>query len=121
MAGLGSRRRTLESVDDKMKLKSLIAFLILASICAPPATAWAHGVVDDYIFLEPLIADDPTPANELDVVQPRWTRTSDGRSFAIGTSIEKVLATDSEGTCPDSVSAAGPNWSYQSPKAGPQR
>jgi len=60
-----------------MKSKSLIALMVLASICTPSASAWAHGVVGDYVFLEPLIAEDPTPANELDIVQPGWTRTSD--------------------------------------------
>ena len=29
--------------------------------------ACAHGVVGDYVFLEPLITEDPTPANELDI------------------------------------------------------
>jgi hypothetical protein len=101
-----------------MKLKNLIALLLLASICVPPASAWAHGVVGDYVFLEPLIADDPTPANELDIVQPEWSRTSDGRSFSIGTSIEKVIATDSEGLPRFSI-GGGTNWSYQSPKQGP--
>jgi hypothetical protein len=101
-----------------MKLKNLIAFLILASICAPPASAWAHGVVGDYVFLEPLVAGDPTPANEFDIVQPGWTRTSEGRTFAIATSIEKVLAKDSE-ELPRFSIGAGTNWSYLSPKDGP--
>lgn len=99
-------------------MKSLTALLLLASICAPPSNAWAHGVVGDYVFLEPLIAEDPTPANELDIVQPGWTRTSDGRSFAIGTSIEKIIATDGEGLPRFSV-GGGTNWSYLSPKVGP--
>ncbi|HLI80128.1 MAG TPA: hypothetical protein VKV03_09100 [Candidatus Binataceae bacterium] len=101
-----------------MKLKYFIKFLILISLCAPPASAWAHGVVGDYVFLEPLIAGDPTPANELDVVEPGWTRTADGRAFSIGTEIEKVIATDSEGLPRLSI-GGGTNWSYQSPKQGP--
>jgi hypothetical protein len=99
-------------------LKKLIAFVVLASICAPPGSAWAHGVVGDYIFLEPLIAEDPTPANEFDVVAPGWARTSDGRTLTIGTEIEKVLATDSAGLPRLSI-GGGTNWSYQSPKDGP--
>jgi hypothetical protein len=102
----------------KITLKSLTALLILAAICAPPASAWAHGVVGDYVFLEPLVAEDPTPANELDIAQPGWARTSDGRSFAIGTSIEKILATDGAGLPRFSI-GGGTNWSYQSPKDGP--
>jgi hypothetical protein len=99
-------------------LKKLIAFLIMASICAPPISTWAHGVVGDYVFLEPLIAEDPTPANELDIVQPGWARTSDGRTFSIGTSIEKILYIDGE-ELPRFSIGGGTNWSYQSPKDGP--
>ena len=102
-----------------MKLKDLIAFVVMASICLPPAFAWAHGVVGDYVFLEPLVAEDPTPANEFDIVQPGWARTSEGRNFSIGTSIEKILATDSEGLPRFSI-GGGTNWSYQSPKHGPK-
>lgn len=80
--------------------------------------AHAHGVVGDYIFLEPLVAEDPTPANELDIVAPQWTRTADGRTFSIGSSIEKVLGTDSEGLPRFSV-GGGTSWLYQSPKEGP--
>jgi hypothetical protein len=90
----------------------------MASICVPPASAWAHGVVGDYVFLEPLVAEDPTPANELDIVQPGWARTSEGRSLAIGTSIEKVLAKDSE-DMPRFSLGGGTSWSYQSPNEGP--
>jgi hypothetical protein len=101
-----------------LKLRSLTRFLLLASLCTMPASAWAHGVVGDYVFLEPLIAEDPTPANELDIVQPGWTRTSDGRVFSIGTSIEKVVVTDGEGLPRFSI-GGGTNWSYQSPNDGP--
>lgn len=101
-----------------MQVKRLTAFLLLASICARPFYAWAHGVVGDYVFLEPLIAEDPTPANELDIVAPAWARTSDGRTFSIGTEIEKVLWIDEAGL-PRFSMGGGTNWSYQSPKDGP--
>src|SRR5579862_6611677 len=84
------------------------------------ATAYAHGVVGDYVFLEPLIAEDPTPANELDIVQPTWTKSADGRTYSIGTSIEKVLGTDADGL-PRFSLAAGTAWEYQSPDDGPDR
>ena len=51
----------------------------------------AHGVVGDYVFLEPLITQDPTPANELDILGPSWVRSSDANTYAISSSIEKVL------------------------------
>jgi len=77
---------------------------------------WAHGVVGDYVFLEPLITEDPTPANEFDILQPGWTRSADGRSLVLATSIEKVLALDSAGVPRFSI-GGGTDWSYQSPKA----
>jgi hypothetical protein len=45
--------------------------------------AWAHGVVGDYIFLEPIITQDPTPANELDILQPSWVKTRDANNYAM--------------------------------------
>ncbi|MGC1679157.1 MAG: hypothetical protein WA740_16625 [Candidatus Binataceae bacterium] len=92
--------------------------LAIAAIMAWAPVARAHGVVGDYIFLEPLIAEDPTPANELDIVQPSWNRSADGRTFSIGSSIEKVLGTDNEGLPRFSVGAAT-SWIYQSPRDGP--
>jgi hypothetical protein len=111
--GVGSRKAS----GDEDEMKKLIIFL-LASICAPPVSAWAHGVVGDYVFLEPLITEDPTPANELDIVEPGWARTSEGRTFSIGNEIEKVLIVDSEGL-PRFSAGGGTNWSYLSPKEGP--
>jgi hypothetical protein len=86
--------------------------------CFAAGAAYAHGVVGDYVFLEPLITEDPTPANELDIVQPTWTKSADGRTYSIGTSIEKILGTDSDGL-PRFSLAAGTAWQYQSPKDGP--
>ena len=47
-----------------------VCALALVVAVAIPTTAFAHGVVGDYIFLEPLITQDPTPANELDILAP---------------------------------------------------
>src|SRR5260221_4217467 len=66
----------------------MIAFAMRASV------AYAHGVVGDYVFLEPLITQDPAPANELDILAPSWVRSSDGNSYSIASSIEKVLWID---------------------------
>ena len=99
-------------------VRKLIVFLLLLYAAAPVTSVCAHGVVGDYVFLEPLIAQDPTPANEFDVIGPSWVKNANGRTFAISTSIEKVLATDSEGLPRFSI-GGGTNWSYQSPKDGP--
>jgi hypothetical protein len=99
-------------------LKTLAVVITILAIVAWARIARAHGVVGDYIFLEPLIAEDPTPANELDIVQPAWTRGAEGRTFSVGSSIEKILGTDSEGLPRFSV-GGGTSWLYQSPKDGP--
>ena len=82
------------------------------------SSASAHGVVGDYIFLEPLVAEDPTPANEFDVVQPEWRRSAEGRSFSIGTELEKVLGADAQGL-PRFSASVGTSWQYNSPIEGP--
>lgn len=99
-------------------LKIFALVLLMLTTLAWARIAQAHGVVGDYIFLEPLVAEDPTPANELDIVAPTWNRGSDGRTFSIGSSIEKVLGADSEGLPRFSV-GGGTSWIYQSPKEGP--
>jgi hypothetical protein len=70
----------------------LAALLIAAGLSI--TSAWAHGVVGDYVFLEPIITQDPTPANELDILQPSWVKTRDANNYSIGFDIEKVLWID---------------------------
>lgn len=96
------------------RISSAIALLLAL---APTRAVYAHGVVGDYIFLEPLIAEDPTPANELDIVEPNWTKTSAGQTFSLGSSVEKVLAMDANEMPRFSV-GVGSAWQYQSPKVG---
>ncbi len=102
----------------KLKNLNLMIIVLAASICFPPASAWAHGVVGDYMFLEPLVAEDPTPANELDIVSPGWARGSEGQTYSIGTEIEKVLWKDKEGLSRFSM-GGGTSWSYLSPNDDP--
>ena len=92
--------------------------LILA--IAVPAAAFAHGVVGDYIFLEPLIAEDPTPANELDIAQPSWNKTSAGQNFSLGYTLEKVLYQD-ENNMPRFSVGIFSAWHYQWPKNAPDQ
>jgi hypothetical protein len=79
--------------------------------------ALAHGVVGDYVFLEPIITQDPTPANEFDILQPSWVRSSNANNYSIGFSIEKVLYADSDYVPRVSV-GAGNSWQHVSPFAG---
>ncbi|HLI64582.1 MAG TPA: hypothetical protein VKV05_14400 [Terriglobales bacterium] len=94
----------------------LIALAAAAVQCLAP-NAWSHGVVGDFTFLEPLVAEDPTPANELDLVEPQWNRVAGGRTYAIGSSVEKILGTDQEGWPRFSI-GGGTSWIYQSPDQG---
>ena len=99
-------------------MRSKIVFALMIVFAMRASAASAHGVVGDYIFLEPLITDDGTPANEMDIVEPNWNRNSGGRTFSIGSSIEKLLGTDAEHLPRFSI-GGGSTWIYQSPKQGP--
>jgi hypothetical protein len=97
-----------------------ISVLALILATAMPTAAFAHGVVGDYIFLEPLITQDPTPANELDILAPSWVRSSDANTYNIGFSMEKVLYLD-ENYVPRFSVGASNSWSHVSPFADRSR
>ena len=98
-----------------MQRLSVPVFLAFVLMHAPNASA--HGVVGDYVFLEPLITQDPTPANELDILQPSWVRSSDANTYSIGFSIEKILYVDDEYVPRFSI-GGGSSWSHVSPFGG---
>src|SRR5215472_11101156 len=99
-----------------MRALGAISFFIL--IWSHSGLVSAHGVVGDYVFLEPLITQDPTPANELDILQPSWVKTRDANNYAVGFSVEKVLYGDDHYMPRFSV-GGGSNWSHSSPYQGP--
>ena len=99
-----------------MRRKIIFALMIMFAMRA--SAAHAHGVVGDYVFLEPLIAEDPTPANELDILEPSWVKSSDANDYAIGFSGEKVLWID-DNYQPRFSLAAGTAWHHVSPFQGP--
>ena len=101
-------------------MKRICAIALLIAAATPARIVYAHGVVGDYIFLEPLVAEDPTPANEFDVVQPSWAKGADGDDYSIGFELEKVLYSDGEGMPRFSI-GAGSAWSHDSPHEGPSR
>jgi hypothetical protein len=89
-------------------------FIALVALCALHTNAYAHGVVGDYVFLEPLITQDPAPANELDILAPSWNRSSDANTYSIGSSVEKVLWLD-DNHMPRFSIGGGSGWVHQSP------
>ena len=100
-----------------MKYACALALILTIAV---PITTFAHGVVGDYVFLEPLIAEDPTPANEFDIAQPSWTKANDGQNFSLGYSLEKVLDLDNEEMPRFSVGISNA-WHYQWPDNAPDR
>ena len=89
-------------------------FIIIAVLAMPAGAAYAHGVVGDYVFLEPLITQDPAPANELDILAPSWNRSSGANTYSIGSSVEKVLWLDDKHMPRFSI-GGGSGWVHQSP------
>ena len=99
-------------------MQKKIAFVLMLAFAMRAGVALAHGVVGDYVFLEPLITEDPTPANELDILQPSWVKSSDANDYSIGFSGEKVLWIDNNDM--PIVSLAGATaWHHLSPYQGP--
>lgn len=75
-----------------MRRGLVLLAIVSLPIVMPCATARAHGIVGDYMFLEPIITEDANPKNEFDILQPMWYRTAQGRQFTLGSSIEKKLS-----------------------------
>jgi len=99
-------------------LKTVFLAVMALACCGPcAAVAWAHGVVGDYMFLEPLVAEDPTPANELNILQPGWIKTAEANHYSIGFSMEKILWLD-ENYMPRFSIGGGTAWTHVSPHEG---
>jgi len=99
-------------------MTKFVPLLLMAALAMPARAAFAHGVVGDYVFLEPLVAEDPTPANELDILEPSWVKGRDGDTYSLNFSIEKVLY-DDDNYMPRLSVGGGSGWVHQSPHQGP--
>jgi hypothetical protein len=97
----------------KLRMLTLVGAILLSA-----GRVFAHGVVGDYIFLEPLVADDPTPANELDIVEPGWVKSAAGTDYSTSLEFEKVLYID-DNYMPRFSLSAGTGWHHLSPNEGP--
>jgi hypothetical protein len=98
-------------------MNRIVAIALVLLSVSHAHLAWAHGVVGDYIFLEPLVAEDPTPANELDLAEPGWVKSSDANDYSIGFELEKVRYRDRNYMPRFSVSVAT-GWHHLSPFEG---
>jgi hypothetical protein len=101
-----------------MFMRRKIGFVLMIVFAMRASAAHAHGVVGEYIFLEPLITQDPAPANELDILGPSWVRSSSGNNYSISSSVEKVLWID-DNYMPRFSIGGGTFWQHQSPFQGP--
>jgi len=90
-------------------IRRLLAATAFVAIAMNAGRAYAHGTVGDYTFLEPIVAEDANPKNEFDILRPSWVRTSEGREFALGFSLEKKLSENSS-------ILLGSEWVELSPK-----
>jgi hypothetical protein len=95
----------------------VFAAVVLAGIGSGAPSARAHGVVGDYVFLEPIITQDPTPANEFDILQPSWVKSREANNYSIGFDIEKVLWID-DNYMPRVSVGGGSGWNHSSPYQG---
>lgn len=68
--------------------RAVVATTTAAAMGWLAAPASAHGVVGDRMFMEPLVAEDANPANEMDLLVPAWQA---GTGFSEGFAIEKTL------------------------------
>lgn len=66
-------------------------FLGLCLIALLAAPLWAHGIVGDRMFIEPLVTGDANVKNELDLPGAEFLVQPDGTWRAIGFSFEKAL------------------------------
>ena len=105
-------------------MRRLCTAALMVVLLSPCAKVWAHGVVGDYTFIEPIVADDANPKNEFDILRPQETWTRDGREFGLGFSFEKTII-----PAPESYSNGvpggglvsveiGSEWLDQSPRQG---
>jgi hypothetical protein len=115
-----ARRLGFDADEDFMR-KSILFVVVLSitNLNLAARQAWAHGVVGDYVFLEPLVTQDPTPANELDFM-PAWVKDSNANNYSISWSIEKVLWID-DNQMPRVSMGIGTGWEHQSTYHGPSQ
>jgi hypothetical protein len=99
-------------------IKRLYSLAIVLAIFGSAGVALAHGVIGDYMFIEPIVTEDPTPANEFDILQPSWVRSADANTYSIGFSIEKILYEDAN-YIPRFSIGGGNSWQHVSPFDGP--
>lgn len=66
------------------------ALLILVVILLAPA-CWAHGIVGNRMFIEPLFTEDANIKNELDVPRLEFLSQPDGSFRVLDVSLEKTL------------------------------
>jgi hypothetical protein len=65
--------------------------IIAVMLVCIPSDLWAHGVVGERTFIEPLFTEDANIKDELDLPRAEFLMLPDGSSRSFGASFEKVL------------------------------
>src|SRR5438876_128700 len=73
----------------------LLFLILIGGAIAIPTPLWAHGIVGQRTFIEPIVAEDANPKNEFGILRPTWVRTAEGRNLSLGFSLEKKLSENS--------------------------
>ncbi len=70
---------------------TLCVFLVLLCLFFIPSVLWAHGVVGQRMFIEPLFAEDANIKNELDLPRIEFLTLPDGSYRTLNGTFEKAL------------------------------
>src|SRR3989475_3143498 len=73
-----------------MRIRASAVGALLCGLTA--ASAHAHGVVGQRVFIEPFITEDVNPKNEFVILRPKWHHAADGKALSLGFGLEKKLS-----------------------------
>jgi hypothetical protein len=83
-----TRARRISQTKVAVVADAILSLLILLT----PATPASADNVDEPDLMQTLIAEDATLNNNLNLIEPRWQKSSQGRTLELGFGIEKMLS-----------------------------
>lgn len=107
---VGHLRTRRTSIQTRIAIAGEIVFALL--IVLAPAMRAAATDDDAPDLMQTLIAEDATLNNNLDLIEPRWQKNSQGRTLELGFGVEKMLS-------PRLDVEVGGQWDSVSPRDGP--
>lgn len=76
-------------VHGARRVSASFALVVVMALLAP--ACWAHGIVGDRMFIEPLFTEDANIKNELDLPRLEFLTLPDGSFRVLDVSVEKTL------------------------------